>query len=147
MYGLAGRSEGGGVGGASSLGSLASTWTSVCPVSVAEGFNSSSESSPSPSRRGFSDVSRSSGGLDWFEAIIEAASLSRSLWPTEGRLGERNGEPQLSRWKGKTDFGFGADGGASINVNTVRTPSRIYGYKGGIIQVKPKSNPVGVIAR
>lgn len=114
VYGLAGRSEGGGVGGALSLGSLASTSSSESPFGIAEGFDALSESSSLSLMTGSAKVRRSMGGLGWCEATIEAASLSRSLWPTEGRLGDRNGEPPLRRWDGSTDFGLGADGGVSI---------------------------------
>ena len=115
MYGLAGRSEGGGVGGALSLGSLASLSSLICPLGVLDGSESSSESSSSQFRSGSSSERRSTGGRGWFEAVIEAASLSRSLWPTDGRLGERKVEPPLRRWDGNADFGCGGDGGESID--------------------------------
>lgn len=114
VYGLAGRSERGGVGGASSLGSLASVSSCDTSFGVAEGLDVTSESSSPPAKCGSFKLPRSIGGLALLEAIIEAASLSRSLWPTEGRLDERNGELPLRRWDGNTDFGFG---GISMTAN------------------------------
>ena len=84
------------------------------PFEVAEGLVVTSELSLESSISGFSKARRSIGTRGLFEVTIEAASLSRSLRPTEGRLDERNGELPLRRWEGSTDFGLGADGGVSI---------------------------------
>ena len=105
-----------GVGGASSLGCLASTSSSERRFGIAEGFAVGFESSPESSTSGLSKARRSIGIRGLFEVTIEAASLSLSLRPTEGRLDERNGELPLRRWDGSTDFGLGADGGLSIDV-------------------------------